>query len=75
MQSNMTQKENILYIRTLLSDGPPEIQAQVGVIIVVAVSDSEDDDDDDEGQEEIIKVVKVNIARVICQSEERNTQL
>ncbi len=47
MQPNMTWRENILYAQVLLSDGPPEVQAQIGVIIVIVVSNSEDDDDDD----------------------------
>ncbi len=44
------------------------------MIIVIAVFDSEDNDDDNnEGWEEIVKIAKVNIARVIRQSEKRNT--
>ena len=45
------------------------------MIIIIAVFDSEDDDDDDDkGQEKVTEIAKVNIARVINQSEKRNTQ-
>ena len=44
------------------------------MIIIITVSDSEDDDDDDEGWEEAAEVTKINTARVISQSEKRNTQ-
>ncbi len=47
MQPNITWRENILYTRALLSDGSPEVQAQIGIIIIIVISDSEDDDDDD----------------------------
>ena len=49
MQPNITWRESILYTRALLSDGPPEVQAQIGVITIIAVSDSEDDNDNNKG--------------------------
>ncbi len=42
---------------------------------MIIVSDSEDNDDDNKRWEEIIKIIKINTARVISQSEKRNTQL
>ncbi len=40
---------------------------------MIIVFDSEgDNDDDDKGWEEVIKITKVNIARVIYQNKKRN---
>ena len=46
MQPNMIWRESILRARILLSDGPPEVQAQIGVIIIIIISDSEDNNND-----------------------------
>jgi len=48
MQPNITWRENILHTRVLLSDNPPEIQAQIGIIIIITVSNSEDNNNDDD---------------------------
>src|SRR6266536_5391760 len=46
IQPNITWRENILRIQIFLSDGPPEMQAQIGIIIIITVSDSENDNND-----------------------------
>ncbi len=46
IQPNITWRESILYTRIFLSDGSPEMQAQIRVIRVVVFSDSENDNDD-----------------------------
>ena len=61
--------------RVLLSDDLPEVQTQIKIIIIIVISDSEDNNDDDNKRwEEAAEIAKINITRVINQSEKRNTQ-